>query len=65
MWNRKEEAMSKIAKKIGIGILVIICILLIIILISFVNHKIKLKKESKLFKPLGKMVKVKEHSIHS
>ncbi|BDB00340.1 alpha/beta fold hydrolase [Clostridium botulinum] len=56
--------MSKIAKKIGIGILVIICILLIIILISFINHKIKLKKESKLFKPLGKMVKVKEHSMH-
>lgn len=56
--------MSKIAKKIGIGILVIICILLIIILISFINHKIKLKKESKLFETLGKMVKVNEHSMH-
>lgn len=56
--------MSKIAKKIGIGILVIICILLIIILISFINHKIKLKKESNLFEPLGKMVKVNGHSMH-
>lgn len=56
--------MGKIPKKVGIGILIIIVILLVIILISFINHKIKLKKEIKLFQPLGKTVEVNGHSMH-
>lgn len=51
-------------KKFTRWIAVIIGILLIIVLISFINHKIKLKQESKLFKPLGTMVNVNGHNMH-
>ena len=50
--------MGNVLKKVGIGIIIIIGILLIIILIIFIINKIKLKQESNLFRPLGKMVTV-------
>lgn len=56
--------MMKMVKNTGIAIIIIIGILLIVVLISFINHKIKLNQESKLFKPLGKMVTVNEHMMH-
>lgn len=56
--------MKKIMKMLGKGILIIFSILIIIIIISFINHKIKLKQESELFKPLGTMVTVNDHSMH-
>ncbi len=33
-------------------------------IISFVNHKIKLKKEDNLFKTNGKLVEVNNHNIN-
>ena len=56
--------MRKIVRKLGIGTMIIIGIFLIIILISFINHKIMLNQESKLFQPLGKMVTVNKHPMH-
>ncbi|WP_291578911.1 alpha/beta fold hydrolase [Clostridium sp. UBA6640] len=48
----------------NVSIVTIAGILLIIILISFINHKIKLSQESKLFQPSGTMVTVNEHLMH-
>ena len=56
--------MKKIFKIIGIIFIVIILFILLIILISFVNHKIKLKKEDKLFKTNGKIVEVNNHNVN-
>lgn len=56
--------MRNVVKRVGKGALIIIKILVVIILISLINHKIKLNKESKLFQPLGKMVKVNKHDMH-
>jgi pimeloyl-ACP methyl ester carboxylesterase len=56
--------MRKIVKNTGTTIIVIIGTLSIIVLVSFINHKIKLNQESKLFKPLGTMVTVNEHLMH-
>ncbi|WP_298842969.1 alpha/beta fold hydrolase [Clostridium sp.] len=56
--------MGNVLKKVGIGIIIIIGILLIIILIIFIINKIKLKQESNLFRPLGKMVTVNKHQMH-
>lgn len=47
---------------IVVGIIILLALLLIII--SFVNHKIKLKKEDKLFKTTGKIVEVNNHNIN-
>ena len=49
---------------ISIICIVIILLILLIMLISFVNHKIKLKKEDKLFKTNGKIVEVNNHNIN-
>lgn len=43
---------------------IILLFILLIILISFVNHKIKLKKEDKLFKTNGKFVEVNNHNVN-
>lgn len=56
--------MKKIFKIIGIIFIVIILFILLIILISFVNHKIKLKKEDKLFETNGKIVEVNNHNVN-
>lgn len=56
--------MKKFFKKIGIIFIVIILFILFVMLISFVNHKIKLKKEEKLFKTNGKIVEVNNHNIN-
>ena len=56
--------MKKFFKKIGIIFIVIILLILFVMLISFVNHKIKLKKEEKLFKTNGKIVEVNNHNIN-
>ena len=49
---------------ISIICIVIILLILLIMLISFVNHKIKLKKEDKLFKTNGKIVEVNNHNLN-
>ena len=56
--------MKMLVKKAGIGIVIIVGFILIIVLISFINHKIKLNGESKLFQPLGTMVTVNQHRMH-
>ena len=56
--------MKKFLKKIGIIFIVIILFILFVMLISFGNHKIKVKKEEKLFKTNGKIVEVNNHNIN-
>ena len=56
--------MKNFFEKIGIIFIVIILLILFVMLISFVNHKIKLKKEEKLFKTNGKIVEVNNHNIN-
>ena len=56
--------MKKFFKKNGIIFIVIILFILFVMLISFGNHKIKLKKEEKLFKTNGKIVEVNNHNIN-
>ncbi len=55
--------MKKFVKISMIIIGVIILLILLLMIISFVNHKIKLKKEDKLFKTTGKIVEVNNHNI--
>ena len=56
--------MKNFIKIISIICIVIILLILLIMLISFVNHKIKLKKEDKLFKTNGKVVEINNHNIN-
>ena len=56
--------MNKFVKISMIIIGIIILLILLLIIISFVNHKIKLKKEDKLFKTTGKIVGVNNHNIN-
>lgn len=44
--------------------MIIICIILILLLISYINHKVNLNKETKLFVPIGKTVTVNNHSMN-
>ncbi|UNK18794.1 alpha/beta hydrolase [Paenibacillus sp. N3/727] len=56
--------MEKVLGKIRIIFIVVICILLLIIAISFINHRIQLKKESAILSPIGTMVNVNNHQMH-
>lgn len=56
--------MNKFLKISMIIIGVIILLIILLMIISFVNHKIKLKKEDKLFKTTGKIVEVNNHNIN-
>ena len=53
----------KIGKKVMQIFFISIIIVLILISISYVNHKLQLKKEDILFKPLGQMVEVNGHKM--
>lgn len=54
----------KILKIIGIALLVIIVLILILLAVSFVNHKIQLGKEDKIFKTNGTLVEVNGHEMN-
>ncbi|GAA0178519.1 alpha/beta hydrolase [Clostridium sediminicola] len=56
--------MKKGIKKMAIIVGVIVGLLIIIIAISFINHKIHLSKENRIFVPNGKLVEVNGHKIH-
>ena len=56
--------MNKFLKISIIIIEVIIFLIVLLMIISFVNHKIKLKKEYKFFKTTGKIVEVNNHNIN-
>lgn len=51
-------------KRIGIVIGTLVAITFVTIVVSFVNHKINLSREDKLFVPNGRMVEVNGHSMH-
>ena len=56
--------MKKIVKIITLIMLIIMGLLLCIILITYINHKIQLKKEERLFKPMGQLIDVNAHKMH-
>lgn len=56
--------MNKFLKISMIIIVIIIFLIVLLMIISFVNHKVKLKKEEKLFKTTGKIVEVNNHNIN-
>lgn len=56
--------MQKKLKRVMMTIGMIMALLLCFIAVSYINHKIQLKKEDKLFVPTGKMVEVNKHKMH-
>lgn len=56
--------MKSIFKYVGIIGSILLSIILLIIITSYINHKIHLSKEDKLFVPNGKMVQVNNHNMH-
>lgn len=56
--------MKIVVKRIRTIVGMVILLLLIIIVISFINHKIQLSKEDRIFIPNGKIVQVNKHEIH-
>lgn len=58
----KGGGMKKI-KKIERAIMIIIIILVFLLLLIYINHRIRLKKESALRSPLGQIVEVDGHNM--
>ncbi len=56
--------MNKFLKISMIIIGIVILLTLLLMIISFINHKIKLKKENVLFKTSGKLVEINNHNIN-
>ncbi len=54
----------KIFKILGIMLLVICAIVVILMIVSTVNHKYHLRKETKEYPPPGKLVEVNNHKMH-
>jgi pimeloyl-ACP methyl ester carboxylesterase len=53
----------KVRKKIMKVLIFIISVLLLILFASYLNHRIRLRKEEKLLVPLGQIVKVNGHNM--
>lgn len=56
--------MKRIFKYAGIVLITVVAIIIAFIIISYVNHKVNLSKENKLFVPNGQIVEVNGHSMH-
>ncbi len=56
--------MKKAFKAIGVIIGIMTSILLVFIILSFINHRLNLSKEDKLFIPNGQIVQVNGYNIH-
>lgn len=56
--------MKRIFKSVGVIMGIVIVIIIVLITISYINHKIHLSKEDKLFVPNGQLVEVNGHSMH-
>lgn len=56
--------MKKLVKSIVIIFGVISAIIVVFLIITFINHRIHLQKEDKLFIPSGQMVEVNDHDMH-
>ena len=56
--------MKKVIKSIGTIIGVIIVIITILMIVAFINHRVHLHKEDKLFIPPGRMVELNGHNMH-
>ncbi len=52
----------KVGSKIVKVVLIILSFLIVLLIVCFINHRVNLSKEAKLFKPLGQMVTVKRTS---
>ncbi len=59
-----EGTVKKILKGTGIVLLTIMAVLLLFIIISYINHRIQLSKEDKLFVPIGRQVKVNDNIMN-
>ena len=56
--------MHNSCKRIGVIIGIVAAIIIIFIIISYINHKVHLSKEDKLFVPNGQVVEVNGHYMH-
>lgn len=56
--------MKKILKRMITIFIAILILFVILVFVSFINHKIQLSKEDKLFIPTGQMVEVNGHNMH-
>lgn len=56
--------MKRTVKRIGVIIGIVVAIIIIFIIISYINHKVHLFKEDKLFVPYGQVVEVNGHYMH-
>lgn len=56
--------MIGVFKRIGIIVGIVVVIIIGFIIISYINHKISLHNEDKLFIPNGQMVEVNGHMMH-
>ena len=56
--------MKRIFKYVGIALITVVAIIIAFIIISYVNHKVNLSKENKLFVPNGQIVEVNGHFMH-
>lgn len=56
--------MKLVLKRIGFVMGSLVAIVFVFIVVSFVNHRINLSKEDKLFIPNGQMVEVNGHYMH-
>ncbi len=56
--------MEKVFRRIGFVIGMLAAIIIVFILISYINHRVHLSREDKLFVPTGKIVEVNGSSVH-
>ena len=56
--------MKTTLKSIGVVFGIVIAIIIVFIIIIYINHKVQLSKEDKLFVPYGQRVEVNEHLMH-
>lgn len=55
---------NKIFKRICLIMLILIIVILLLIVASYINHRIQLKKEEAVYKPIGQQVEVSNHRIN-
>lgn len=60
----KGTCMKNKLKRIVSSMIIIVILFIFIIGISFINHKIKLSKEDRIFVPNGKMIEINGHKMH-
>lgn len=56
--------MKKIVRLVGITLLIMVSFLVVFVLMSYINHRISISKEDKLFVPIGQQVEVNGYLIN-